>query len=42
MEGMRSERLQARMQGCGHTHHFRICSCSELCERKEIELWRLS
>jgi len=41
IEGMRSKRLRVRFQGYGHTHHFCICCCSELCERKEVELWRL-
>lgn len=40
-EGMRGQRLHVSFQGYGHTHHFCICSRSELCERKEVELWRL-
>jgi len=38
---MRSERLDVNFQGYGGTHHFRVCCCGKLCERKEIELWRL-
>jgi hypothetical protein len=29
------------LQGYGHTHHFCICGCGELCEREEVEFWRL-
>jgi hypothetical protein len=38
---MRSERPHIHFQGYGHTHHFCVCRCGELGERKEIELWRL-
>ena len=38
---MRSERLRVRFQDYGHTHHFGICCCGELCEREEVEFWRL-
>lgn len=41
VEGMRSERLRVHLQGYGHTHHFCISRCGELCEREEIEFWRL-
>jgi len=39
--GMGSERLRVRLQGHGRAHHFCICCCGELCERKEVEFWRL-
>ena len=39
--GIRSAWLHVSSQNYGHTHYFRICSGSELCERKEVELWRL-
>ena len=38
---MRSKRLRVHFQGNGHTHHFCVCRCGELSERKEVELWRL-
>ena len=38
---MRSKWLRVHFQGCGHTHHFCVCRCGELCERKKVELWRL-
>lgn len=41
VEGVRSKRLRIHFQGYGDTHHFSVCRCGELCERKEVELWRL-
>ena len=41
VEGVRSKRLRVNIQGYGHTHHFSVCRCGELCEGKEVELWRL-
>jgi len=41
VEGVRSKRLRVHFQGYGQTHHFSVSRCSELCERKEVELWRL-
>lgn len=38
---MRSERLHVNFRGYGGTHHFRVRGRGKLCERKEIELWRL-
>lgn len=39
--GHAQQAATCEFQGYGHTHHFCICSRSELRERKEIELWRL-
>lgn len=38
---MDSKRLRVHSLTDGHTHHFRIRCSGELCERKEVEFWRL-